>query len=244
MSRDVSPSSSSSGSGSEDPSTSETVSVDASAPDHETPHEIGTENQQPVSLVVFDFDQTILRIHSWGERIAPGDVASRDLETDVADLDFFKRFVLKLVNRNIKVAIASFGQYEVIQKYMDRIFRDDDGDGQIFSRHNITTPSQHGTDDGRCVVGGKVPMLDYLVEKMLGGIRGESNQGRWRRCTARVAFADDDERNILGARKAGYGNSALVDPKKGFTETEWHEGLGKALGMGEFMSCETGDQGE
>lgn len=105
-------------------------------------------------LVVFDFDLTILSIHSWGERVRPEDVASRSLEDDVADLEFFRVFVERALASGIKVAIASFGVYEVIQAYMDRAV----GPG-VFTRANISTPSQHGTKDGHVVRGGKVPQL-------------------------------------------------------------------------------------
>ena len=69
---------------------------------------------------MFDFDLTILRIHSWGERVRPEDVEHRDFDRDVADLAFFRAFVLALRDAGVQVAIASFGQYEVIQRYMDR----------------------------------------------------------------------------------------------------------------------------
>ena len=61
----------------------------------------------------------------------PEDVEHRDLDRDVADLAFFRAFVLALRDAGVRVAIASFGQYEVIQRYMDRAF----GDGQtVFGR--------------------------------------------------------------------------------------------------------------
>ena len=108
-----------------------------------------------VRLLVFDFDLTILSIHSWGERIRPEDVASRSLDRDVADLAFFRRFVARALETGVKVAIASFGVYEVIQAYMDLAV----GPG-VFTRENISTPSQHGTRDGHVVPGGKVPQLE------------------------------------------------------------------------------------
>lgn len=108
-----------------------------------------------VRLLVFDFDLTILSIHSWGERIRPEDVASRSLDRDVADLAFFRRFVARALDTGVKVAIASFGVYEVIQAYMDLAV----GPG-VFTRENISTPSQHGTRDGHVVPGGKVPQLE------------------------------------------------------------------------------------
>lgn len=106
------------------------------------------------ALIVWDFDLTILSIHSWGERIQPSDVARRSLERDVADLEFFRAFVKRALAKGIKVAVASFGVYEVIQEYLDRAV----GPG-VFTRENISTPSQHGTKDGHVVEGGKIPLL-------------------------------------------------------------------------------------
>ena len=44
-------------------------------------------------LIVWDFDLTILRIHSCGERLKLGDVPNRNIERDVADLSFFRAFI-------------------------------------------------------------------------------------------------------------------------------------------------------
>ncbi len=79
----------------------------------------------------------------------------RDVRDDVADLDFFQEFVCSAISRGIKIAIASFGRYDVIQAYLDRAV----GPG-IFTRENIATPSQYGLSDGHAIHGGKVPMLE------------------------------------------------------------------------------------
>ena len=183
---------------SDDPSTSE---ADASASEgtREDASALGN-----VRLVVFDFDLTILRIHSWGERVRPEDVEHRDLDRDVADLAFFRAFVLALRDAGVQVAIASFGQYEVIQRYMDRAF----GDGQtVFGRGNVSTPSAVGFRDGTSVPGGKVPQLEALVRAVLldGAAESEARKDEeaWRAATRAVAFFDDDERNVDVARRAG-----------------------------------------
>lgn len=116
----------------------------------------------PPRLVVWDFDLTILSLHSWTENIKPEDVASRDIREDVADLEFFQKFVCRALERDVKVAVASFGRYEVIQEYLDRAV----GPGK-FSRDNITTPSQYGLSDGCAMQGGKVPMLEVDYYKVL-----------------------------------------------------------------------------
>lgn len=235
MSRD---SSSPSGSVSGDPSTSE-HEEDKSAPNDGTQNEIHAYTETQITLVVFDFDLTILSIHSWGERIAPEAVAERDLESDVADLKFFKHFVLRCVEEDVKVAIASFGQYEVIQAYMDRIFENDaESEEQqqiIFGRENISTPSQHGTLDGHVVPGGKVPQLTALVEKTFGVTKDQIEYGEWQKIIRNVMFVDDSADNVAGAVKSGFINSALIDPRRGFIEEEWVGGLADKLGMTDFM---------
>ena len=44
------------------------------------------------SLIVFDFDQTVLNCHAFGEGVEPDEVPARWRE-DVADLDTFRAFV-------------------------------------------------------------------------------------------------------------------------------------------------------
>ena len=209
---------------SDDPSTSE---ADASASEgtREDASALGN-----VRLVVFDFDLTILRIHSWGERVRPEDVEHRDLDRDVADLAFFRAFVLALRDAGVQVAIASFGQYEVIQRYMDRAF----GDGQtVFGRGNVSTPSAVGFRDGSSVPGGKVPQLCALVEDALfdGQEKASLDAGVWQAAVQDVAFFDDDEQNVRGAERAGFRRATLVDRDVGFTRESWEGRLGEAVGM-------------
>jgi hypothetical protein len=60
-----------------------------------------------IRLVVWDFDLTILRIHSFATRLTAADVAGRDLRGDFCDLDFFVELSRSLVNIGVGVAIAS-----------------------------------------------------------------------------------------------------------------------------------------
>jgi len=122
-----------------------------------------------LKVVVWDFDLTILSIHSFGERIAPAAVAVRSMEADFRDLAFFRRVVSELRSRSIDVAVASFGRYDVIQAYMDRIFEDASVDSSIgsrvFDRANILTPSTVGLPDGCSMPGGKNTLLQHICEK-------------------------------------------------------------------------------
>jgi len=122
-----------------------------------------------LKVVVWDFDLTILSIHSFGERIAPAAVAVRSMEADFRDLEFFRRVVSELRSRSIEVAVASFGRYDVIQAYMDRIFGDASVESSIgtrvFDRTNILTPSTVGLPDGCSMPGGKNTLLHHICEK-------------------------------------------------------------------------------
>ena len=85
------------------------------------PHAIG-EFLSQCRLVVWDFDQTVLRIHSYAAKIRADMVQHRSVAVDFADLEFFVGLVKFLVHHGINVAIASFGKYDVIQMYLDCAF--------------------------------------------------------------------------------------------------------------------------
>lgn len=163
-------------------------------------------------LIVWDFDLTLLSIHSWGAGIRAEDVASRTLSDDVADIDFFRHFVDRAQEQGIAVAIASFGQYEVIQAYMDRII----GRG-VFNRENISTPSHFGTNDGCIMRGGKVPMLRALACRML-----EACPTDLKVLASDIIFFDDSWDNVRGAIEHGFIHSVHVD-RRGFCEHLWNE---------------------
>ena len=118
--------------------------------------------RENVQLVVWDFDQTVLRIHSWALQIQPEGVPTRDLDVDFADRAFFVQVVRALQEAGVRVAIASFGKYETIQAYMNRLFEDE----VTFTRETISTPSQVGSRDGYSVDGGKNRQLRKFVEDL------------------------------------------------------------------------------
>lgn len=133
-----------------------------------------------IKLVVWDFDKTIMAIHSIGQRITPGAVLGglRDLNADFTDLPFFTRIVRRLVDRGVGVAIASFGRYDVIQAYMDLAFgvvapgggasapldADDPPPPRYFTRDNVSTPSVVGGMDGYVPRAGKTAQLIELAK--------------------------------------------------------------------------------
>lgn len=156
-----------------------------------------------VNLVVWDFDLTILKVHSWGERISPDSVAKRDWEADFADLKLFRELVTCLKANGVKVAVASFGLYETIQNFLNLAFPDG-----TFTRENISTPTTVGGKDGWNVKGGKVPQLNELTGRL--GVAKEF-----------VMFFDDDLKNVTGARDEGY-VGAFHTPD-GFTKKVWDQ---------------------
>jgi len=107
-----------------------------------------------VDAVVWDFDLTILRIHSYRTGIRSREaVASRDLGADFADLEFFTTLVHRLIEAGIDVHVASFGRNEVIQAYLERAV------GDSFGPDRVSTPATVGGRDGRPTLNGKNPQL-------------------------------------------------------------------------------------
>jgi hypothetical protein len=91
-------------------------------------------------------------------------------------------------SRGDLVAVASFGRFEVISAYLQRICPG------VFARSTISTPSCVGTPDGCSVPGGKTPQLDALLATLLPDAVGEAD-GR-----SRVLFLDDSVPNVTVRR--------------------------------------------
>jgi len=92
-------------------------------------------------LWVWDFDDTIIDTTTYLKKsMKPNDIRKRtqaELDIEVPQWRYFKRLVDYLTTHGKYVAIASFGTYEIIQAYMDRIM----GFNQrYFSKKNIIAP--------------------------------------------------------------------------------------------------------
>lgn len=91
-------------------------------------------------IFVWDFDYTLLKIHAYTQEITKDQVESLSWNKlnslHFADAIFFRDLVSYLIKENKKVAIISFGTYNVIKAYMDRLF----GGEPIFGLQNIYTP--------------------------------------------------------------------------------------------------------
>lgn len=164
-----------------------------------------------IRLVVWDFDLTILRIHSFATRLTAADVASRDLSLDFWDLPFFITLAQHLVRLGVAVAIASFGRSEVIQAYLDRAFEPPDEGARLFSSTtNIVTPATVGGVDGWAQPGGKNSLLEHLLVGVFPGITKNA-----------VLFFDDDNTNVELAKEAGFQRS--VHCPQGFSSATWKQ---------------------
>lgn len=95
---------------------------------------------QQFDLFVWDFDDTLIDTRAYYTRsMKPDDIRRRtdaELVQDIPGVDYFRALCNYLVCKGKRLGIASFGTYEIIQAYMDRIF----GFNQkVFKRNNIKT---------------------------------------------------------------------------------------------------------
>lgn len=173
--------------------------------------------RERVQLVVFDFDLTLLRVHTAAAQIAPEDVARRAWQRDFVDLAFFRQLVTQLHGAGIRVAIASFGHYATIQAYMSAAFPDP----PLFDRETIVTPGiLPGGRDGVALPDGKQSLLARLQARLFGtGPRAPPR--------AAVLLVDDDASNIGHARAAGHG---VLHVPHGLSAEAWMRGIGDGAG--------------
>ena len=92
-------------------------------------------------LWVWDFDDTLIDTkYYYTSNMNPDHIRKRtdiELTNEVPQWRYFKRLVIYLVSHGKYVGIASFGTYEIIQAYMDRIM----GFNQtFFNKNNIIAP--------------------------------------------------------------------------------------------------------
>ncbi|KAA0150847.1 hypothetical protein FNF29_04961 [Cafeteria roenbergensis] len=158
-----------------------------------------------LKAVVFDFDLTVLRIHSFSARIEPDMIASRAWEKDFADLKAFEAVCKGLAARDVRVAIASFGRKDVITEYLKRVFGDEMD--EIFPPEAICTPADVGSVDGHALPDGKNTQIGVLMKSM--GIADDPR---------RILFFDDDRANC--SKAAAIGVLSFFCPKH-FTEPTW-----------------------
>jgi hypothetical protein len=162
-------------------------------------------------MYIWDFDYTILKIHSYASNIELKDVESaswKKIIGDFADPIFFRDLVYYIISKKKEVAVVSFGTYNVIKAYLDRLF----DDTRIFDSHNILTP----------LIGNK---------RYSSSFRVNSDKNEHLVCLMRqnpsikydrTIFFDDTYQNIQGARELGL-KGVLINPKICFTKPVWDE---------------------
>lgn len=146
-------------------------------------------------LACVDFDLTVLARHSFAERVTVERVEAlelRDVEREFVDVECFRAFLEYANRRGMDVKITSFGKYEVIQAYVDRVL----GEGAM-TRADISTPSRVGVKDGCAVEGGKNRQIEELLREKYG-------EDAWEKFRGTVVLFDDDERNVEAAIRAGF----------------------------------------
>ena len=199
------------------------------------------DDDERIKLVVWDFDMTILRIHSFAKRISALDVPRRDYERDCADANFFRAFLREMKQKSIKVAIASFGKREVIETYLKCLVDGKKGDEDLAEyafnekKKSIVTPNDVGGTDG-CSMKDKSRMLDALTKRYVLSMNEEdisSAQGEdpvesssassslLGKARKQVVFFDDDEDNVNAAKKLGY--AYAVHTPNAFERESWRE---------------------
>ena len=176
----------------------EGTSADGAADCHTSPLVERWFSARP-SLIVWDFDLTVLNTHAFGEGVEVADVADR-YEADVRDIELFRSFVGTARTRSIPVGIASYGRREVILEYMKHIFSGPHAlDGPPpFDARNVVTPSALQLLDGTSVPNGKPRMLSLLCDRLIPQMTVDE---------ARVLFFDDDDANVDDCRRAGFTNA-------------------------------------
>lgn len=180
-----------------------------------------------IKRVVFDFDSTILGLHTadilsrdmidklnsiskvrWFDKVEPEypEVLEKLNElidpSHFANGELFKLVVFKCLENNIQVSIASFGFRYVIRKYIELLFGEDQ---KVFSDANVLTPSDFGVEDftefSTHKENGKVAMLNSII----GSDVCEKTE---------VLFYDDSSTNTYATTSAGF-NTKKVNPDTG-----------------------------
>lgn len=138
-------------------------------------------------IIAFDFDLTLLKIHSCGESISLDTIDVTHLSNLMQSWDF-KRFLTNgKLSGNIKFCVVSFGHREIIEKYLKL-----SGLASFFDK--ILTPKDFGLRDGfnaHNQLKGKNGMLNFLSNYYQVG----------KDC---IMLVDDDLQNIFLAHQSGY----------------------------------------
>ena len=127
-----------------------------------------------------------------------------ELDIEVPQWRYFKRLVEFLVSHGRYVGIASFGTYEIIQAYMDRIM----GFNQkYFNRNNIIAPCYEEREDRAFSL---PPHKNEYIYKLMKAYKVEDFK--------RVVLFDDMASNISEATGIGVVAIQIATPRNGDSE--------------------------
>ena len=140
-------------------------------------------------LVVWDFDLTLLKIHSFAEGVEPSDVAAR-WKRDVADIDLLQTFVERSRELGVALSIASFGRAEVIMAHIaPGVFRPEHIPSTVVTPSNLNLRRRGW--DGRAQREGDDA----------GDAAASTSQGP---VAPSVLFFDDDAANVHNCLRANF----------------------------------------
>ena len=159
-------------------------------------------------LWVWDFDDTLIDSTTYIKRnMEPSKIRIRtdaELDIEVPKWRYFKRLVEFLVSHGRYVGIASFGTYEIIQAYMDRIM----GFNQkYFNRNNIIAPCYEERENRAFSL---PPHKNEYIYKLMKAYKVEDFK--------RVVLFDDMASNISEATGIGVIGIQIATPRNGDSE--------------------------
>ena len=159
-------------------------------------------------LWVWDFDDTLIDSTTYIKRnMEPSKIRIRtdaELDIEVPQWRYFKRLVEFLVSHGRYVGIASFGTYEIIYAYLDRIM----GFNQkYFNRNNIIAPTYEERGDRTFSL---PPHKNEYIYKLMKSYKVEDFK--------RVVLFDDMASNISEATGIGVVAIQIATPRNGDSE--------------------------
>ena len=167
----------------------------------------------PVSLYLFktcklwvwDFDDTLINTETYLRRDMKistiRNLKDSDLDSDFPQWRYFTRLIDYLTTHGKYVGIASFGTYEIIRAYMDRVL----GFNQkFFGKHNIIAPCLENRDNRRFSL---PPNKNEYIYQLMKIYRVQD--------FGRVVLFDDLPSNISSAISIGIVGIQIATPKNG-----------------------------
>ena len=156
-------------------------------------------------LWVWDFDDTLIDSTTYIKTVMdPATIRKKknsELDVEIPQWRYFKRLIDFLLTHGKYVAIASFGTYEIIRAYMDRIF----GFNQnFFGKRNIIAPCMAERDSRRFTV---PPNKNEYIYQLMKIYRVQD--------FSRVVLFDDLPSNIADATAIGVVAVQIATPRNG-----------------------------